>query len=453
MKQLWVRRRVELGLVAMVVALSTVYLCIGSGLFMDDWWSLRNVQFDGAFAAAGTNQWYARPVTGLIYTFVFGVIGPHPVLLVLLLAVLNSLSVVLFFRLARVFFDSFVATAAAALWVVMPNHLSLEVWGSTSNIAVSQTALLAGTLLLAREQVRVRTVVVSSLLLVVAIFSYEAVAPVAAVAVVVVPWARRRAFDKRVLAIAGGAVIAAGLWSWIHVNPAKKVSSGLIDISPVLPANLGWGIGGFGPAGDLAFVLGLAIVGMAVFRLASPQFRTQAGAPERAVVVGFVMMIVGALAFIRYSFEPLGGGDRANYLSAFGGALVWAGGAAMLARAERRVALGAIALLVLVMAPVRWDRWQRWHTAGVDAVAITEGIKAMHPTSASPVTVGPKPIIIENFTAFEGQANMEAGVQYATNDRDATIKLTFDQAAFDAAPPDRRFDLRPVSKLDDDTGD
>jgi len=46
---------------------------------MDDWWSLRNVRFEGALAAAGPQQWEARPGAGVIYALIFPLLGERPV--------------------------------------------------------------------------------------------------------------------------------------------------------------------------------------------------------------------------------------------------------------------------------------------------------------------------------------------------------------------------------------
>ncbi|MFN8039392.1 MAG: hypothetical protein U0Q07_09295 [Acidimicrobiales bacterium] len=442
-------RRVDLALVGLAVLAGAIYLAIGPGLLMDDWWSLRNVAFGGPVDAAGSNQWLARPATGAIYAFVFGVVGPHPAVGVAILGALQAVSAVLFHRLLRAFVSPALAATAAVVWLLLPNHTSLEVWMSATNIAVSQVAVLVGALVLARARAGIGWSLLAGATFALAVLSYEAAAPMALAVAVAVPWLRRRSLPVALVAAAALPVVLAGAWAWIHVNPAKRVSTTLVDLSPVLPANLGWGVAPGGILAELLYVIGMVVIVAAAARLAVPAWRCWSGEEDWAVVAGVAVMVLGALPFVRYAFEPLGGGDRENYLAAFGGALVWAGGLRMLTRWSPRLWVAGLVGLAVLALPVRWQRWQLWHTAGQDAAAMTREIADRGQATGRPVVVGPGPIVISNITAFDGSMNMEAGVQYAGSDPSLRIVLVDSEGALLAAPPEDRVDLRTVSRLDD----
>ena len=60
----------------------------------------------------------------------------------------------------------------------------------------------------------------------------------------------------------------------------------------------------------------LGVVGRAVLR---PADRTSS--PFGLVIAGVTVLVLGTMPYVRYLYEPLGAGDRANYLSAFGAAI------------------------------------------------------------------------------------------------------------------------------------
>jgi hypothetical protein len=73
-----VRRHPHWSLAALVGLLAVPYALLGVGWVLDDWFVLRNAHFDGPVAAAGREQWLARPGQGAVYALTFGLVGPHP---------------------------------------------------------------------------------------------------------------------------------------------------------------------------------------------------------------------------------------------------------------------------------------------------------------------------------------------------------------------------------------
>src|SRR5829696_1017661 len=116
-----------IGIVALAVSVATAYAIAGTNFVLDDWYTLRNAHFDGAWAAAGENQRVARPGAWLVYALIFGAIGRHPLPVLLLQSGLSLASALLFFLLLRRLVPQALAGVAACLWLLLPNHTSLEV--------------------------------------------------------------------------------------------------------------------------------------------------------------------------------------------------------------------------------------------------------------------------------------------------------------------------------------
>ncbi len=114
-------------------------------------------------------------------------------------------------HLLRRFFPPGLALVATLLWVLLPNHTSLEVWASATNIALCVLLTVVATDLLCAGDRRVQWVAVP--VFAAAGLCYEAVLPLAAVAILVVPWVRRGRPDWRL--VGGGAVALGAVAVWI----------------------------------------------------------------------------------------------------------------------------------------------------------------------------------------------------------------------------------------------
>ncbi len=431
------------------LACSAIYAILGTGYVLDDWFTLRNAHFQGAWASAGTAQQTARPGAAVVYAVIFGLIGQHPLVVLGIQAVIGAATAVALVHLLRRFFPPGLALLAGLLWVLLPNHTSLEVWASATNIALCVLlTVVAADLLCSSARDRRWAALV---LFAAAGLCYEAVLPLAAALILVIPWVRRGRPDWRL--VAGGALAlgAVAVWIVVHWQPAKQVAQGWADMSQIVGAHFGWGIAPSGPVASVLVVVGLAGAALAVARVALPSLRPGAGPSEWSVVVGLAVMVLGAIPFAKYLYAPLGAGDRFNFVSSIGGAMVWAGIVGMLWAWRRPLAYVLVAAVVSAAAVARVERSVIWHRAGQDALAIQRGVVAAIPHPSAVIVVGPAPIQQQDIAAYLDQSNIEGALQLAYDDPHLDAGLSFNQHQFDSYPASQRFDIRKVSKLRSDT--
>jgi len=236
-----IRRHPHLSLAALALLLSAPYALLGVGFVLDDWFALGNAHFDGALAAAGAEQWLARPGQGLVYALTFGLVGPHPLVHYAVQVVLGAVAAVLLYRLLLRMVGAGPALAVAALWLVVPNHGSLVRWPSAVGILVALVLLVAAGLLLTEPEPRLRAEVGAALLLATSVLCYEATAPAAAVAALVLPWLATGRWRWRGTALAWAALAGVTIWMLVNIHPAKAVVDATADFSQVFPAHFGWG--------------------------------------------------------------------------------------------------------------------------------------------------------------------------------------------------------------------
>ncbi|HVN51596.1 MAG TPA: hypothetical protein VMT43_09195 [Acidimicrobiales bacterium] len=431
------------------LAASAIYAVLGTGYVLDDWFTLRNAHFEGAWASAGTAQQTARPGAAVVYAVVFGLVGQHPLVVLAVQAAIGAATAVVLVHLLRRFFPPWLALSSTLLWVLLPNHSSLEVWASATNIALCVLLVVIGAdLLCARARWAQWAAIVSFAL---AGLCYEAVLPLAAAAIVVLPWLRRGRPDWPL--IGGGAVALGGVALWIvtHWQPAKQVSKTWADLTQIVGAHLGWGIAPSGPVASILALVGLIGIAVAVVRVAFPSFRGASGPAEWAVVTGVAIAVLGTIPFARYLYAPLGAGDRFDFVSSIGGAMVWAGILTMLWSWRRPLSLVVAVVLVAAAGVARVERAVVWHEAGHDARAIQRGVVAAIPHPSGVVVVGPAPIQRQNIAAYLDQSNIEGALQLAYDDPHLRAGLAFSRQQFERYPPSQRFDLRTVSQLRPDT--
>ena len=428
---------------------SSVYAVLGPGYVLDDWFTLRNAHFDGAWAAAGTSQQTARPGAALVYAVVFGLVGQHPLVTLAVQAVVGAATAALLVVVLRRYFGGALGLGAALLWVVFPNHTSLEVWASATNVSLCVLLATAATALLDSDDRRRQGAAL--VLFGASALCYEAVIPLAAVLIVAVPWYRRRRPDWAVTAAGAVVLGAVALWIVAHWHPDKHVSGGVADLSQAVGAHFGWGIAPEGPVASLVMVGGLIGVAVAAARLALPSLRPRAGRAEAAVAVGCAVIFLGTVPFAKYLYAPLGAGDRFNFVSSIGGALVWAGILAMAAAWRRELLVIAAVVLVGAGLATRGYRSLLWHRAAHDARAIQQGVVAAVPHPTGTVVIGPAPIQQQNISAYLDQSNIQGALELAYDSQAVRAGLSFTEAQFAQFPPEQRFDIRPVSQLRPDT--
>ncbi len=424
---------------------SGLYAVLGTGYVLDDWFTLRNAHFQGAWASAGTAQQTARPGAAVVYAIIFGVIGQHPLVTLAVQAVIGAATAMLLVRLLGRFLPLNLALGATLLWVLLPNHTSLEVWASATNISLCVLLAVAATDMLCATRPAVRW---SALVVFAAAgLCYEAILPLAAALILIVPWIRRGRPDWRL--VGGGAVALGGVALWVvtHWQPAKQVSKSWADLSQIFAAHFGWGIVPSGPVASVLLLVGLIGSALAVARLVMPSVRSQAGPPEWCVAAGLAIMVLGTIPFARYLYAPLGAGDRFNFVSSIGGAMVWAGVTAMAWAWRRPLSVVVVIGLAVAAGVARIDRAVLWHRAGHDALAIQKGVVAAIPHPNGVVVVGPAPIQQQDLSAYLDQSNIEGALQLAYDDPHLKAGLAFNRRQFERYPPGQRFDITKVSEL------
>jgi len=402
----------------------------GFGFILDDWYTLRNAYFDGAFAAAGGDQLLARPGAWFTYGVVFGILDGVPLLILVLMAAVRSATAVVLWVLLGRFVPLRTASVVALVWVVLPVTSSLEFWASGANISLALLFAAVGCLSFDRALRGDRMgAYASPVSLVIATLLYEAVVPVAAVGVVAVVllhlgWdlARTvRSLAPPLLALGG-----ASLWVLVNWNPAKSPREGITDFSPFLGANFGWGVFGDTSIATIAFALILVVSAWSVATLVAPSVVGRSGVAEKLVAVGAVVIAVSLIPFVFYTYEPMGVGDRVNVTTSIGAAMVWTGAGLLLWRLRPELAIGAGMALLVGSTLVRVDRIQAYSWAAAEADRITASVPCAEPTGGVYIA-GPRPEVRSNVTSFiDSEDHLQPAVQLTLDDPHAQVRVILD---------------------------
>jgi len=418
--------------VAAVAALVAVpYLLAGPKLLADDFVWLRNAQVNG-WQGAGGPRVDGRPGGAIMAALTFGLIGAHPLLLAIVQTVLRSACAVALRRCFAQFVSGPVALAAALVWVVVPDHLSLEMWGSTIAAPVALGLLAAGIAELARAwratDVSNRHLLGAYLLLAGGVAVYELTAGVAGLAVLLVPFVvGRRPTIARVLS--GWAIIGVPMaWAALKVSVYDTANSGSLDIRLVLPSQLSMGLSPPGMQGKLMALAGTAIVIFSLARLASPSLRSRAGTGERMVAAGALVIAAGVAPLVHLATNFQGLDDRLSTVSSVGAALVWTGGALVAAQlvGRRRATTVYFALavaLVVVVLPLRFVRTRDFVDAGRQATATTR-VLSDQARNHQLVTVDGPIAVVDHYSGLNDGWNATAAVQLALHDPTVVIHVT-----------------------------
>lgn len=440
--------RVLFGLLALQLLVVLPYALRGPNFVLDDFWILEQGVFDGVFGASDAALTAARPGTAIAYGLTFGAFGNHPLPIFLIQAAIVLGCVAVLFPALRRFLSTTLAGATTAVWIVLPNHLSLEVWVTTSIIALSLLFLLVGVWAAARRNPSRLMQGISLAAFGLSIAFYEASVPLACLLIFAVPVIVERRVRWGYLFLGAGVVALQSLWLVLHWHDVKDVSTELADVTQIVPAHFGWGIVGTGVFASV--LVGLAGAGILIVLVRVIRARAVTGPGEAMVLVGLVVMVVGTAPFATYFYAPLGAGDRFNYLSSIGGALVWVGLAVVLWAYRELVVVAAAAILVAAMI-TRWERIEIWDQAGDDGVAIIAAVREQIAEPDDTIAVGPEPIQRQNVAAFIDHSNIRGALAVAYGDRSTKAVMTFDQETFESFDPDHRVDIRPHSRLQPDS--
>lgn len=417
---------VDAALLLVALGIASGYLLLGVGPVMDDWYALNNVHFGGVWAAAGDDQIAARPVASLAYSVIFGWSGRSVVPALLLMAALNAGTAVLLRRLLLRVAPPHVAALAALLWVWLPTTTALEAWASAVNISLALAAAMAAISINARESApRWAELPLLAVVSAGAVLSYEAVL------VLIIPCAalilhRHRSRDTLIRSgVAIASSTAAFGWMVAHWHPNKRITSAWGDIGAVIPANFGWGVApsNIGPL-IIVFVLVCTVV----------VFSSSAGdmgvAPlRRAVAIGWAIVVLGVLPFVKYTYAPVGAGDRVNVVSSLGGATVLAACISVAVANRWRRLLLAGAVLAAVALPPRLLMMRSWSLASQDGAAISVAVRS-HAKPGDRVVLGPALVDRNGVTAMQHPDIFERAVELFLDDRSSAGTITTNAEEF-----------------------
>jgi hypothetical protein len=131
---------------------------------------------------------------------------------------------------------------------------------------------------------------------------------------------------------------------------------------------------------------------------------------------------------------------------------VWAGIGWLFLRFRPLVYAGAVVLGLGAMT-LGVQRADLYATAGRDAARVATAVERAFPDPDAVVVVGPCQLATDGVTGLPEFYVAEAAVQLRRGDDGITVEMTTSHDDFDAVADDRRFDMRPLSELDDDETD
>lgn len=397
-------------LAVLVLGRALVYAAGGVDFVLDDW------SFAGYLAAHGTMTdafLRSRPGTWAVQSVLFGVAGDHPLVLFALVTALFLGVTLLLHRVLLRFVAPTLALATAAVWVLMPNHNTIALWGATMPTLVALGLLLGAVLLLADGRW-----LPAAVLLALSVVTYELFVPLCLVAPFVVPGPLQAAVPVRTVrpvhrVVVAGAALAAA--AYVAARPLYPRDLRVPD--PVVFWSGHFGTGLFATA-DPPAVLRLAVAGVVAVAVVVCLVAWLRGARGRddgpaLVVAGLVIMALSAWVGFTLPLGAFGQNDRLYASSSIGAAIVVVGvvrhawlrlGAGDPARRGARLAIGAgVGAFVLLCLVGQRISLQSWLRAGDDAVAVVDYVQtnAEGDPGASHFVIGPERIYRNAVTGIQ----------------------------------------------------
>jgi hypothetical protein len=241
---------------------------------------------------------------------------------------------------------------------------------------------------------------------------------------------------------------AVGLaWSAARWPSGRPATGTLQDLTLVLPANFGRGVVVPGTTADLLLV---AVLVGALGCLWERRSTLLASPDARAIIVGASILLIGTGPYAFYIYEPFGVGDRFNYVSSVGGAMIWAGllmwVVARLGKPGWLVLLGCTALVL----GGRLHESDLWSRAGLDASRFVAATARQNPDPQGPIVVAPGVISAEDVGPFFDAPNIVVAIQSAYGSRPIDVRVAASEASYAEAAADPEVitvDQRPTSTL------
>jgi len=434
-------RRAQAAVAALAFLAGLPYGVLGPGVALDDQYTLFWAWHLGRWRASGPDQWRSRPLGALVYDLQFGLVGAHPLVWWAAQLAVTVATAVLLVGLLRRVLPLAVATICTSVWIVAANHSTLDQWASGSLAGVSLLLLLAGCCRLAKASAGPGSSWVGVALLAAAPLVYEATLPAAIIAALALPvllgthdtWAAavRRTVPLLVVAV----WLVSGSYHLRH-------DQGWFGFSSVPDALFGQGIARWTLPSALLLATGVVGTALVVARPLAPSLRQAIPAEAaRLVLAGLGVVVVGYAPFVRYPINPLGVGDRANVVSAIGGAMVWTGFGWSLSRHGRVLAPLALAFVALLGA-ARLARAADWANAGRDTEAVRAEVGAGfdHVPPGTFLVAGPPPAGHGGIFGMIG--TIDPLVQLARHDTALRATVVVHDDEWAQVPVERRVVLR-----------
>lgn len=384
-------------LVLAQLVVSAPYFVYGFGYVREEWTFLGDAQAGGAWNAALESTRRARPLVAALYAAIYGV-AENPMAWHLILVGLNAAVAVALFVLLRAWITRDNAFLVSLVWVLLPTHMTLDHWLAATNITLSLLLLLLGLLALTRSVDRCDPGWKAGLLLCGSALFYDAIIPVALVALAVMPMMRR--CSPRSWLIRGGVPLALiGGYVTIQFRDRGSEPASLIV---AVGQNLFYGLSSTDVV-QTTLVCAVSIGCLLVFR----DLLRRSAAPHsehvmnsflessRMVIAGFAVMLVGTTPFLTSGFDAQfsGLGDRMNMIASIGAALVLVGVIRRLAPV-RIGAITAILLLALLVVPVRIEHDKDW--SETSSYARRAAVHVAAATSSEQVSLRRNPLVQES---------------------------------------------------------
>lgn len=382
-------RGAGVALAGLVLARAAVFLALGPGFVSDDWSLAGAMHLDGH---QGRFILESRPGSWAVFTAVYGIAGLHPVAVFVLVTALY-LTVVLALRALLVrFLAPATALIVTAVWVVLPTHTTITVWGATTNSLVGMTLALLGLLALSHGRWALAAAGMAA-----SVLSYELSTPILLLGALLLPsrWQREastRPVSRERHAAVFAVVAAAALWSATH----SVYDATFVVPNPVVYASAHFGSGLFATASAPA-ILRFGVLTLVLVLVLAALIAWWGGERDREsgpglVAAGLVVMAAGAWITLVLPIGSHGVVDRLYAVSSIGSALVLVG-LYRYAR-DRRPTLataGAVGLVGVCLVG-QFVALRSWSDAGADAVTLMRHLEREHPHAARQrFVVGPTP--------------------------------------------------------------
>ena len=366
---------------------------LGAPLTYDDWSLAVGARYR-SFGAAFGGEARSRPLGGLWHWAEFKSLGTHPLPHAFVLASVNAAAAVLYWKLLDRWLPRRIAVLSALVWVVLANRGSMRLWYTTSHAVFSLVLLLAAGLIASREPFTGRRFGTVLALLVAATFLYEGGLALGGVGLLLLVWMRAERERRNLLLTITVVVLgAAGTWTLLTSPKLGTSPTPLRNATHLISSHFGEGV--LPGYSTILATVTLLVVAWSLASVVLPGFKARL--EERCVLVGLVVLVLGAAPFMAsgFPFSTEGFFDRANLFADLGTALVYGSILAMLFRLRWPAVATALSAGVLIAFAVpNASDVSNFVRAGPDGTRLLKAVDALPPDlrTKGPMTFLPLPL-------------------------------------------------------------